>query len=95
MEKGRNPPEFKDPPVEDEVEIEMHGFAKESLRRSLSAKGRVSCNCPTRDRPCIAWYIHVHNLSREGFSGPSKIRASAVVSLPNMVAELLASAMKR
>ena len=41
-----------------------------------------------RDRPCIAWYIHVHNLSREGFSGPSKIRASAVVSLPNMVAEL-------
>ena len=48
-----------------------------------------------RDRPCIAWYIHVHNLSREGFSGPSKIRASAVVSLPNMVAELLASAMKR
>ena len=37
-----------------------------------------------RDRPCIAWYIHVHNLSGEGFSGPSKIRASAVVSLPNI-----------
>ena len=26
--KGRNPPEFKDPPVEDEADVYMHGLLK-------------------------------------------------------------------
>ena len=71
VEKGRNPPEFKDPPVEDDAED------LKNLKGDLLAQRQGV-------RPCIAWYIHVHNLSREGFSGQNKIWASAVVSLPNM-----------
>ena len=26
--KGRNPPEFKDPPLEDEADVYMHGLLK-------------------------------------------------------------------